>query len=443
MTAVNVGLRAKPRLLWIAMVAGLALLATGLFVGAVALALAASSSPFTQGAVVAQAEPGPIGSTLPRRATLPQLVRGEPPAAGYEVAFANLPQLSRPLALLEVPGQDLLLVVLADGRIFSMPKGGPYSSPRTVHDQRDNTFCCGTEEGLLSAALDPEFGTNGYLYAYYSPPLEEPVTRLVRFETSGSGSSLRVDPASEFLILEVEQPFRNHNGGTIAFGPDGMLYLGLGDGGAAGDPRGYGQDTAANLLGSVIRIDVRGASLAQPYRVPPDNPFVDDADVRDETWAFGLRNPWRMSFDRETGLLWVGDVGQIRREEVDIVRGGENFGWNVTEGTLCFEPEEACDRAGLTAPVWDYSHDDGCSVTGGYVYRGQAMPSLRGWYVFSDFCAGGVWAIYAEAAALGGRVEAVRLIENGPGVVSFAEDPDGELYFLTFSDDRMYRIVPD
>ncbi len=436
------GLRPGRAALWLAIGTALTALAGGLFVGAIVLA--ASGTALSERSVAAQQGPPPtVASTLPRRATLPQLSRGEPPSVTFEVAFPNLPEIPRPLALLAVPDQELLLIALADGRILSLDRDGPYSSPRTIHDQRDNTFCCGTEEGLLSIALDPEFALNGYLYAYYSPPLEKPVTRLVRFETAGSGPSLAVLLSTELLILEIEQPFRNHNGGTIAFGPDGMLYLGLGDGGAAGDPLGNGQDIAGNLLGSVIRIDVRDATPAQPYLIPPDNPFADDPDVRGETWAFGLRNPWRMSFDRATGLLWAADVGQVRREEVDVLRRGENYGWNVTEGTLCFEPEEGCDRTGLTAPLWDYSHEEGCSISGGFVYRGEAIAALQGWYVFSDFCTGTVWAIYAEAAVAGAPVEPVRLWEPGPGVVSFGEDADGELYVLTFSDDRIYRIVAD
>ena len=442
MTIAAGGLRPGRVALWLAIGTALAALAGGLCVGAIVLAASGSASP--ERSVAAQPGPPPAAaSTLPRRATLPQLSRGEPPSATFEVAFPNLPGIPRPLALLAVPDQELLLIALADGRILSLDRDGPYSSPRTIHDQRDNTFCCGTEEGLLSIALDPEFAVNGYLYAYYSPPLEKPVTRLVRFETAGSGPSLAVLPSTELLILEIEQPFRNHNAGTIAFGPDGMLYLGLGDGGSAGDPLGNGQDIAGNLLGSIIRIDVGDATPAQPYLIPPDNPFVDDPDVRGETWAFGLQNPWRMSFDRATGLLWAADVGQERREEVDVLRPGENYGWNVTEGTLCFEPADGCDRTGLTAPLWDYGHEDGCSISGGFVYRGEAIAALQGWYVFSDFCTGTVWAIYAEAAAAGAPVEPVRLWEEGPGVVSFGEDADGELYVLTFSDARIYRIVSD
>ncbi len=215
------------------------------------------------------------GEEWPFKSTLPLLSRGQAPAAAYEPAFPGLPRYDRPVALIQVPNEDLMLLALADGRIMSFSREGPYSWPNTVHDQRGQTFCCGTEEAFLSLALDPEFGHNDHLYVYYSP-LEDPRrTRLVRFTTTGSGVTLATGPESELEILEISQPFRNHNGGTILFGPDGMLYLSLGDGGAGGDPFGNGQDTRNNLLGSVIRIDVSGATDALPYRIPPDNPFLD------------------------------------------------------------------------------------------------------------------------------------------------------------------------
>ncbi len=364
-----------------------------------------------------------------------------PPAAVIVPAFPGLPDLERPVALVDVPGHDLFLIVLAEGRVLAVPRDGPYENPRTVHDQRETTVCCGSEEGLLSIALDPDFARNRYVYAYYSPRTEQPSTRIVRFETAGEGESFAFDAASEFLLYETAQPYRNHNGGTLAFGPDGMLYLGIGDGGSANDPHGHGQDRSTPL-GSIIRIDVRGASVAAPYATPPDNPFVGHEGALPETWAYGMRNPWRMSFDRETGLLWAGDVGQHDLEEVNVIRSGGNYGWNTAEGTSCFSPPEGCDRAGLTPPVWEYSHAQGCSITGGYVYRGEAIPSLRGWYLFSDYCNGLIWAIPAEAAAAGLAVEPVLLWGNGPNAaVSFAEDIRGELYFISFAGERIYRFV--
>ena len=368
-------------------------------------------------------------------------VAAEPPAIALVPAFPGLPELERPVAMLEAPGRDLFLIALQDGRVLALPRDGPWGNPRTVHDQRARTRRDGNEQGLLSIALDPDFARNGYVYAWYSVRGGRDVTRLARFTATGEGASFAFDAASELTILEIEQPYSNHNGGTILFGPDGMLYLGVGDGGAGGDPHGHGQNPRT-LLGTVIRIDVRGATADAPHAIPPDNPFRDRDDARPEVWAWGLRNPWRMSFDRETGLLWAGDVGQDAAEEIVIVRAGENHGWNVMEGTRCFSPREGCERTGLAPPVYEYGRDGGCSVTGGYVYRGAAIPALRGWYLFSDYCAGGIRAIPAAPAAGGEATQAVALWEDGPGeIASFAEDAAGELYVISFRGQRVYRIV--
>ena len=193
----------------------------------------------------------------------------------------------------------------------------------------------------------------------------------------------------------------------------------------------------------MIRIDVRDATGDAPYAIPPDNPFLDQPGVPPEIWAYGLRNPWRMSFDGETGLLWAGDVGQNEVEEISVVESGGNYGWNTMEGTRCFDPPQGCDRAGLTLPVWEYTHAFGCSITGGYVYRGNAIPELRGWYLYSDYCNGLVWAIEADVAVEGGFIEPVLLWAGGPNaVVSFAEDSEGELFLISFHNERIYRIVP-
>jgi len=221
----------------------------------------------------------------------------------------------------------------------------------------------------------------------------------------------------------VDQPFLNHNGGQIAFGPDGLLYVGLGDGGSGGDPLGHAQDTST-LLGSILRIDVdRGT----PYAVPPDNPFAAGGG-RPEIFAWGLRNPWRWSFDRETGELWCGDVGQNRWEEVDRIRRGGNYGWNVREGAHCFASAE-CDSAGLIEPVAEYSHDEGCSITGGYVYRGATLPQISGAYVYGDFCSGRIWGLFSAG---GGALAPRLLAESGLQISSFAEDHDGELYVVDY-----------
>jgi len=222
-----------------------------------------------------------------------------------------------------------------------------------------------------------------------------------------------------------------------------MLYLGLGDGGSGGDPQANGQDLTRNLLASIIRIDVRNATRDKPYAIPPDNPFAATSDAtKKETWAYGLRNPWRFSFDRQTGTLWAGDVGQDEREEIDIIEKGKNYGWNVMEGTACYKPRTGCNRDGLVLPVLDYLHSGGaCSVTGGYVYRGNAAASLRGWYVYGDYCTGAVRAFEAAKAAPGAAAPVSTLLAKGPNISSFAEDAEGELYLLCFNG-VIYRMAP-
>ena len=260
-------------------------------------------------------------------------------------------------------------------------------------DLRDRVSSRGSEEGLLGLALNP--ANENHLYIYYSAagPRRSVVSRFLV-----DLANRTIDADSELIILEVEQPYANHNGGQIAFGPDGYLYIGLGDGGSAGDPLGSGQDTST-LLGSILRIDVSNATATRPYAIPPDNPFADGGG-RPEIWAYGLRNPWRFSFDRETGDLWAGDVGQNEWEEIDIIQRGGNYGWNILEGDHCFSPRDNCDREGTIPPVWEYSLDGTpCSVIGGYVYRGDAIPWLRGAYIYGDFCSGKVHALRYQTAA--------------------------------------------
>ena len=295
----------------------------------------ATSVPERPTATPTPTPPEPTPAATTPATPSPTATPGDP-AATIVPAFPDLPELERPIALIDAPERSIFLIVLQEGRVLSVPRDGPYDEPRTVHDQRDRTACCG-EEGLLSLALDPDFASNGYVYAYYSTDALGRVTRLSRFATTGAGEAFAFDDASELVVLEVAQPWVNHNGGTVLFGSDGMLYLGYGDGGAANDPFGHGQNPGT-LLGTVIRIDVRDASPERPYAIPPDNPFLDRDGVPPEVWAYGLRNPWRMSFDRETGLLWVGDVGQNEVEEVSVVVSGGNYGWNVMEGSRCFDP---------------------------------------------------------------------------------------------------------
>ena len=228
--------------------------------------------------------------------------------------------------------------------------------------------------------------------------------------------------------MEIGQPFSNHNGGHITFGPDGYLYVGLGDGGSGGDPRGHGQNLRT-LLGTILRIDVSTLDVTGSYAVPPDNPFVGVEGARPEIWAYGLRNPWRFSFDRETGELWAGDVGQNKLEEIDIITPGGNYGWNIMEGSSCFR-DNRCDRDEFVPPVAEYGRDGGCSVTGGYVYRGSRLPALVGAYLYGDFCTGKIWALRYD----GSRVtENAQIADTDLQISSFAEGPDGEVYILSFT----------
>jgi glucose/arabinose dehydrogenase len=252
-----------------------------------------------------------------------------------------------------------------------------------------------------------------------------------RFVAAADGTA-----AGEVRLLEVPQPFPNHKGGQLAFGPDGFLYVGLGDGGSGNDPMGNGQNLGA-LLGKVLRLDVSGGASA-PYRVPADNPFAGREGARGEIWAYGLRNPWRFSFDPATGQLWLGDVGQNEREEVNIVTRGGNYGWGVMEGTGCLG-QRACDREGKILPVKEYETGQNCSITGGFVYRGSAIPALRGAYVYADYCSGRIWALRYDGSSLTADAE---LIDAPLMISSFARDNAGELYVLAHGDNGgIFKIV--
>jgi len=288
---------------------------------------------------------------------------------------------------------------------------------------------------LLGLAFDPDYRDNGHFYLYYSAAGPRRSV-LSRFSNSPNDPNV-ADPDSELVIMEISQPYGNHNGGQIAFGPDGHLYVGLGDGGKGGDPLGNGQDIGS-FLGAILRIDVRYGCGNKNYCIPPDNPFIGIAGARGEVWAYGLRNPWRFSFDKGTGILWVGDVGQNRWEEIDIVEKGLNYGWNVMEGAHCFSPSVGCNTVGLALPMVEYGHADGCSVTGGYVYRGSNTPSLLGAYVYGDFCSGRIWGLRYDGVSI---TEHRLLVNSDLSITSFGRDLSGNLYVLS-RDDGIYKLVP-
>ena len=327
---------------------------------------------------------------------------------------------------------DRLFLVLQPGRIMAFPNRDDATATEFL-DIRQRVSDSGNEEGLLGMAFAPDFRETGHFYLSYTAA--NPRRSIVSRFSVSSDDPNRGDPDSEFILLVVPQPYANHNGGHIVFGPDGYLYVGLGDGGSSGDPQGNAQDLTT-LLGTILRIDVQDASTVQRYRVPPDNPFVGRTEgVRQEIWAYGLRNPWRFNFDRETGALWAGDVGQNRYEEVDLILPGGNYGWNTMEGFHCFRAD-SCNQEGLALPIVEYANpDQGCSVTGGYVYRGSRLPSLQGAYVYGDYCSGTIWALRYEL--LEHRV----LAETSLRIAAFAEGPGGELYILSF-DGKIYRLRP-
>ena len=288
----------------------------------------------------------------------------------------------------------------------------------------------GGEQGLLGLAFHPDFERNGRFFVNYTDLAGD--TIVAAYEADGT----RADPDSEEVLLKIEQPYPNHNGGHLAFGPDGYLYIASGDGGSGGDPEDNGQDRNA-LLGKLLRIDV---DAEDPYGIPADNPFAEGDDGAPEVWAYGLRNPWRFSFDEETESLWVADVGQGELEEIDRVAADEaglNFGWNEMEGSRCFEGDD-CDTSGKVLPVTEYGHDLGCSVTGGFVYRGAEFPELNGAYFFADYCSGNIWAIDAAADA---PVEPTLLFSSERALSSFGLDEEGELYVTDIGAGEILRLV--
>ncbi len=326
-------------------------------------------------------------------------------------------------------GSDRLFVVEQQGRILIVG-GGVFLDIQTLVDSTGN------EQGLLGLAFHPDYDSNGFFYVNYThdpgPGLD--VTRVSRFEVSVGDPDVS-DPSSETIILEFEQPASNHNGGDLHFGPDTYLYIATGDGGGAEDTFQNAQDLGS-LLGKLLRIDV---DTGDPYAIPPDNPFVGQGSPREEIWAYGLRNPWRFSFDRVTGDLFIGDVGQLTREEIDrqpaSSSGGENYGWSCMEGDLevNFNP---CDGSPLTAPILVYPHTPECSVTGGYLYRGD-IGGLNGRYVFGDYCSGVIWFASATAGVWSAEI----FLDTTMDISSFGEDDHGELYVLDHDGGVVYRFV--
>ena len=342
-------------------------------------------------------------------------------------------------------------VVEQTGKVWSVPHDDASKERSLFLDLSSRVLVDNWEEGLLGFQFDPDYAKNGRVWCSFSektdptqgevkPGRKAKSTRrsvIARYETKQDDQGARVvDIASEFVAMTVFQPFGNHNGGTIVFGPDGMLYVAFGDGGAARDPFKLGQDKSS-LLGKVLRIDVRNATAEKPYEIPADNPFVGEEGSRGEIWCYGLRNPWRISFDRKTGELWCGDVGQDRIEEVDLLVKGGNYGWNVMEGTEQFRKDVEVPKDAIP-PVAEYPHQDGVSITGGHVYRGSALPEIEGAFIYGDFATFRIWAV---TPGKDGAKANVREIGRAPAQLSsFAEEPNGELLITCF-DGKVYRLV--
>lgn len=379
----------------------------------------AASQPTASGATETQVQPTAT-ETAPTQPAAPAQAGGLPEPSGY--TWQQLVSgLQRPLDLQSArDGSGRLFVVEQPGLIRILQNGQLQAEP--FLDIRDRVGSQGNEQGLLGLAFHPQYSQNGFFYVNYTDRRGDTV--IARFSAQ-SPSANQADSGSEQVLLQVDQPYSNHNGGQVSFGPDGYLYIGLGDGGSANDPQGNGQSTNT-LLGKLLRIDVDNG---ERYAIPADNPFVSGGGLP-EIWAYGLRNPWRFSFDRATGDLYIADVGQNIWEEINYLPtgspGGANLGWDLREGAHPFEGSVP-DGVQLVEPVAEYQHPVGCSVTGGYVYRGQALPEFQGVYLYSDFCSGKVWGLLRLPD---GSWQNQVLFETGLNVSSFGIDEAGEIYLV-------------
>lgn len=363
----------------------------------------------------------------------------QPMAAQIELQQA-FPALSftRPVDLQHAGDGTNRIFVVEQRGIISVFENDPAVASKTVFlDIEERVDDSSNEEGLLGLAFHPDYENNGYFYVNYTATGPDR-TLISRFKVSANDPNV-AEPDSEVVIITIPKPFSNHNAGQLAFGPnDGYLYITTGDGGSGGDPQGNGQNPQT-LLGSILRIDVDTTAPGLQYSIPPTNPFVGNTQgYREEIYAWGLRNPWRMSFDPVTGWLWAADVGQNAWEEIDIIENGKNYGWNIMEGNHCYNPPTGCNTAGLTLPVWEYSHSLGNSVTGGYVYRGPGVPEFTGKYIYADFGSGRIWAL--EYDGVNPAVNNL-LIDTSLLIASFGVDQDRELYICAF-DGKIYRFKP-
>ncbi len=379
--------------------------------------------------------PPPPPAEEPLRPQEPEIYPPFPEAEQVRERYAvidALPGLSfvRPLDIQQAGDDSGRLFVVEQGGLIHAVRPGQEPDKAVFLDIRDRIDDSGNEMGLLGLAFHPAFSQNGRFYVNYT---DGEGTVVARFRASGD----QADPDSEERILTFAQPFSNHNGGQLAFGPDGFLYIATGDGGGSGDPLGHSQNRET-LHGNILRIDVNRRGNGRAYAIPPDNPFAGNQEgFREEIYAWGLRNPWRFSFDPPTGRLFAADVGQNAVEEINLIEKGGNYGWNIMEGTLCYRPPQGCDSTGLELPVHEYLHPVGRSVTGGYVYRGTALDHLQGAYVYGDFITGLVWGLWVDEE---GNTANHLLVDTDLRISSFGLDENAELYLSAF-DGRIYRLV--
>ncbi len=393
-------------------------------------ATASSDATASINAAATPTQTGPVPSTGGAQNIPADTVKSFPDPSGYFWAPV-VTGLNRPLDMAALPGSTgRMYVVEQTGTIRIVENGKLLPDP--LLDITGRVGSQGNEQGLLGIALHPNFAQNGFFYVNYTDLNGNTV--IARFQVTQADPN-HVNPNSEKILLQVNQPFPNHNGGSMVFGPDGYLYMGLGDGGSEGDPLHNGQ-SVNTLLGKLLRVDV---DHGDPYTIPADNPFAKGGG-RPEIWAYGLRNPWRFSFDRLTGDLFIADVGQNLWEEIDYLpagaAGGTNFGWSYREGLHPYRSTPPANVK-LTDPVAEYGHDQGCAVTGGFVYRGQALPEFRGIYLFSDYCSGIVWGLLKGA---NGTWQMTELFQTHLNPSSFGQDRQGEIYIVDQGSGGLYRL---
>jgi glucose/arabinose dehydrogenase len=391
----------------------------------------ATPQPLPTPTVTAQAS---ATSTSPARPQAPSTATPALPLAAPTVALeAAFTGFHSPVYITHDGEASRLFVVEKAGRIRLIENGAVQPAP--FLDITNRVGSRGSEQGLLSVAFPSDYAAGGLFYVDYTDLNGNTV--VARYRRSADNPR-QADPTSEQKILQIDQPAPNHNGGQLQFGPDGYLYIGMGDGGGAGDQWGNAQ-AAGVLLGKILRVAVSGA---EAYAIPTDNPFVGKAEARPEIWALGLRNPWRFSFDRATGDLYIADVGQDAYEEVDFQPahspGGQNYGWNRMEGAHCYKPPSGCDSSGTVLPVAEYDHTQGCSITGGYVYRGTRFPQMAGIYFFADFCSGKMWGLWRDTT---GAWRMDFLLDSGLSPSSFGEDAAGEIYLVGYQDGTIYHLT--